>query len=337
MAPQRRRAGGVQPAVPVSAQFSFHDRRPDVGSFLDDVLRGLALPRKSLPPKYFYDEAGCELFEAICELPEYYLTRTETAMMEAHASAMAQRLGPRCALIEYGSGTSRKSRILIAALDPAAYVPIDIAAEQLRVSAAAIARAFQGLPVHAVCADYSRPFALPALAEAEVHRKVIYFPGSTIGNLTRPEALAFLRGARTVAGRGGAMLVGVDLRKSPAILVPAYEDAQGVTARFNLNLLVRINRELQGDFDISAFRHEARYDEARGRIEMHLVSTREQQARVAGRVFDFRVGESIHTENSCKYSVAEFEELARDSGFVAEQCWTDAESLFSVHLLAIPD
>lgn len=331
-APPRRAA--PRENFPAAAGFSYHDRAPDPGSFLHDVLTGLALPQKALPPKYFYDEAGCALFEAICELPEYYLTRTETAMMRVHAPEMARLLGPACALIEYGSGASRKSRILIEALDPLAYVPIDIAGGQLRDSAAALAREFPRLAIFAVCADYSKPLELPDLAVLKARRTVIYFPGSTIGNLARPEAVNFLRNARAAAGAGGAMLVGVDLDKPAGILRPAYDDAQGVTAQFNLNLLARINRELGGDFDLSAFRHEVACRREPGRVEMHLASLRNQAVTVHGRAFAFRAGETIHTENSFKYSAAEFGQLARECGFVPEACWTDAEALFSVHLLA---
>ena len=329
---------GAREAIPAAAggsRFSFHDLRPDPGSFLDEVLAGLTLPQKALPPKYFYDEPGCALFEAICELPEYYPTRTETAMMHAHAQDMARRLGPDCALIEYGSGSSRKTRILIDALAPVAYLPIDIAAEQLRVSAAGLARSFPGVAVVAVCADYSRRFDIPALNGIDARRRVIYFPGSTIGNFTRPEAASFLENAQEVAGPGGGMLIGVDLKKDPARLRAAYNDAQGVTARFNLNLLARINRELGANFDLAAFRHEAFYNAGPGRIEMHLVSEREQQVSVRGRAIRFRSGETIHTENSYKYSVPEFQDLARAAGFAPAECWVDSERLFAIHYLVV--
>ncbi|MCC7487488.1 MAG: L-histidine N(alpha)-methyltransferase [Burkholderiales bacterium] len=316
--------------------FSFHDLGPDRGSFLEDVLAGLASERKVLQPKYFYDEAGCALFEAICELPEYYPTRTETAMMREFGAEIARELGAGCALIEYGSGSGRKTRILIDVLAPVAYLPIDIAAAQLRAAAAAMAGAYPGLAVCAVCADYCRPLVLPEMNGVNAARRVVYFPGSTIGNLTPDEAGAFLENARVVAGAGGAMLVGVDLKKDPARLVAAYDDAQGVTARFNLNLLARINRELGADFDLAGFRHEARYDAAHGRIEMHLVAGRDQRVSIAGREFDFRAGETIHTENSYKYSVAEFQALARAAGFAPARCWTDAGELFAVHLLHVP-
>lgn len=322
--------------MPSRTEFLFHDLYPDTANIRADVLSGLAQPSKALPPKYFYDARGSELFEAICALPEYYPTRTELAMMQASAGEMARLLGTHCLLIEYGAGSGRKTRVLIEALAPAAYMAIDISRTALRQCACELAAAYPAVRVAAVCADYSRPLQLPDIDEGSACRRVIYFPGSTIGNFTRPEALDFLRHARTIAGPGGTMLVGVDLKKDRQRLHAAYNDAQGVTAAFNLNLLTRINRELGGDFDVGAFEHHAFYDANEGRIEMHLRSLREQQVSVAGRTFHFRAGETIHTENSCKYSVEEFQQLARDAGFAAAHCWTDAGGLFSVHYLSIP-
>ena len=299
-------------------------------------MAGLSRPQKALPPKYFYDARGCALFEAICRLPEYYLTRAETGLMRRKSGDMARRLGPRCAVIEYGSGSGHKTRMLIEALQPVAYVPIDIAREQLKATATGLARDFPGLDVIAVCADYSRPVALPKLGRPGVRRRVIYFPGSTIGNFTPAEATQFLGVARDLAGVGGGMLIGVDLKKDAARLNAAYNDARGITAEFNLNLLARINRELGADFDVAAFRHRAYYDEARGRIEMHLESMKAQAVTIRGRVVRFRAGETIHTENSCKYSVSEFQQLAAGAGWAPVECWMDAEQLFSVHYLAVP-
>lgn len=318
------------------ARFAFHDLRPEAGSFLGEVIAGLTRPRKELPPKYFYDARGCELFEAICETPEYYLSRTETALMREHVGDMARRLGPRCGVIEYGSGSGRKTRLLIEALKPVAYVAVDIAREQLRATAAAFARDFPGLEVVAVCADYARPFRLPALEGVNARRRVVYFPGSTIGNFTPEEAAGFLSNVRELVGPGGGLLVGVDLKKAAARLNAAYNDARGVTAEFNLNLLQRINRELGADFDLAAFRHQAFYNEPLGRIEMHLLSMKEQRVTLGGRTIRFAAGETIHTENSCKYTVAEFEALARGSGFEPVACWSDAERLFAVHYLIVP-
>jgi len=313
--------------------YQFHDLDPATENLLGDVLSGLSLPRKALPPKYFYDPRGSELFEAICELPEYYPTRTELAMMQSEAAGIAQCVGPRCMLIEYGAGSGRKTRLLIEAAAPVAYTAIDISRTALRQCAAELSAAYPALRVAAVCADYTRPLQLPAVDERDARRRVIYFPGSTIGNFTRPEARAFLRYAHDIAGAGGAMLVGVDLKKDPALLQAAYNDAQGVTAAFNLNLLARINRELDGDFDLNAFEHHAYYDADEGRIEMHLRSLCEQSVTVAGNTFHFHQGETIHTENSCKYSVEEFQQLARDAGFAAARVWVDAARLFSIHYL----
>ncbi len=321
---------------PPRTRVAFHDLQPRAASFLDDVLAGLTAPQKTLSPKYFYDGRGCELFEAICDLPEYYPTRTEMAMMRTHAHEMAGRLGDDCMLIEYGCGSGHKTRVLITQLCPSAYVPIDIAGGQLKASALRLAEAFPQLTIVAVCADYSRPLRLPEIESMRARRRVIYFPGSTIGNFTLPEAGQFLRNVCALAGAGGAMLVGVDLKKDPAVLHAAYNDARGVTAEFNLNLLRRINRELGADFDVSAFRHQAFYNAEIGRIEMHLESLAAQRVTLAGRQFDFHRGETIHTENSYKYSVDEFRQLARASGFEPQAVWTDPQQLFAVHYLAVP-
>ncbi|MGH8620509.1 MAG: L-histidine N(alpha)-methyltransferase [Burkholderiales bacterium] len=320
----------------MSAAYSFYDLHSEADRFLDDVMDGLARPQKDLPPKYFYDAQGCALFDAICALPEYYLTRAEIALMRAHVGDMARHLGPGCALIEFGSGSGHKTRILIAAIRPVAYVPVDIARAQLNATAAEIAREFSQLRVVAVCADYSRPLALPELDGLGARRRVVYFPGSTIGNLTPAEATGFLAGARELLGRGGGFLIGVDLKKDRGRLDAAYNDARGVTAAFNLNLLARINRELGADFDLSAFRHRAFYDEKSGRIEMHLESAKSQVVTVGGRGIAFRKGETIHTENSYKYSVREFQDLAASAGLAPAECWMDPDRLFSVHYLVVP-
>ena len=319
-----------------ASRVSYHDLGPDTGDFRREVIAGLSRAQKSLSPKYFYDERGSQLFEAICELPEYYLTRTEVALMQARAGDMARLLGRGSLLVEYGSGSGRKTRILVEAVAPAAYVAIDIASAQLTAWSSELAGQFPSLTVIAVCADYSRPLALPGIDRFRDSRRVIYFPGSTIGNFTVPEAVAFLGNARTVARRGGAMLVGVDLKKDPEILQAAYDDARGVTAEFNLNLLARIQRELGAHIDTSAFRHRAFYNAEFGRIEMHLESLRDQQAVIANRAFVFRRGETIHTENSYKYSIGEFQDLARSAGFDPQAVWTDERKLFSVHYLTVP-
>lgn len=318
-----------QPAAPGVVRF-YNFLAPG-DAFLDDVLAGLARPQKSIPPKYFYDERGSRLFEAICRLPEYYPTRTEMAILRGHIAEMAQFVGPEVELIEFGSGAGVKTRILIEALQPPLYVPLDIDGHTLRAASAGLAAAFPWLNISGICADYSRPLALPEFAGVVLRRKAAFFPGSTIGNFTPAEALGFLRQARRLVGTGGVMLVGVDLKKDRKTLDAAYNDPGGVTAQFNLNLLERINRELGADFQVKRFGHKAFYDPTRGRIEMYLESRYAQFAHVAGRRFDFAPGETIHTEISCKYTLAEFQELARAAGFSPDKVWTDPEQLFSVH------
>jgi dimethylhistidine N-methyltransferase len=311
----------------------YYDCLADEASFLDDCLRGLAAPQKTIPPKYFYDQRGSQLFEAICALPEYYPTRTERAIMQANIAEIARLVGPDIELIELGSGASVKTRLLIERARPALYVPIDIAEDQLKSAAADIAAIFPWLHVCAVRADFARPLRLPSFVGVRAKLKVVFFPGSTIGNLTPDESVELLRNVRAMAGTGARLLIGVDLKKDKRMLEAAYDDAKGVTARFNLNLLARINRELGGDFQLSRFRHKAFYDERLGRIEMHLESRVAQIAHVGGRRFDFAPGETIHTEISCKYTIAEFQSLARRARFEPQGVWSDADGLFSVHLL----
>lgn len=317
----------------MNGRVDFDDRAPAADRFLQDVLQGLTGTPKTLVPKYFYDDVGSALFEAICALEEYYPTRTELAMMEAHSSAMAACMGAGCALIEFGSGASRKSRLLIEASRPNVYVPIDISREMLRSSAEGLHRSFPELPILAVCADYSGAFDLPPLDRFGVDRRVMYFPGSTVGNFDPPDAVAFMRRLTRIAGSGGGLLIGVDLRKDKATLEAAYDDPQGVTAAFNLNLLARINRELGANFDVRAFRHRAHYDETLGRIEMHLESLREQSVHIGSTTISFGRGETIHTENSYKYSVSGFQALAASAGFQPRKCWVDAGNMFSVHYM----
>jgi dimethylhistidine N-methyltransferase len=307
---------------------------PEPDCFLSDVLEGLSRPQKTLPCKYLYDAQGSALFDRICELDEYYPTRTELGILRRHAGAMAAVLGPRCLLIEYGSGSSVKTELLLARLEaPAAYVPVDISREHLLRTAASLATRHPRVRVIPVCADFTRPFSVPPVSWAA--RRAAYFPGSTIGNFGPAEARKFLTQVSEQCGPGGALLIGVDLRKSPAILEPAYDDALGVTAEFNRNLLRRINRELGADFDVAGFDHRAFWNRKEGRIEMHLVSRRDQVVALAGRRFVFSRGETIHTENSYKYDLADFRALARSASFEVDRVWTDDQSLFSVQLLRV--
>jgi dimethylhistidine N-methyltransferase len=306
-----------------------------VRQFRGDVLRGLGAPQKKIPCKYFYDEAGSELFERITELEEYYPTRTERAIMEQHAVEMAELLGRRCLLIEYGSGSSSKTRFLLDHLcDSSAYVPIDISREQLRRTGRALTQEYPRVEVLPLCADFTRPLRLPT-PQGAAARRVVYFPGSTLGNFSAEAAIHLLRRTADLCGRGGGFLVGVDLQKHPRLIEAAYNDRQGVTAAFNRNILVRINRELGADFDINQFAHRASYNLARRRIEMHLVSRRDQIVHVGGMRFFFAEGESIHTENSYKYSVRNMAELAEAGGFAVERVWTDERQYFGVFYLTV--
>jgi L-histidine N-alpha-methyltransferase len=303
--------------------------------FRADVLRGLAAQPKEIPSKYFYDEAGSQLFDRICALPEYYPTRTELAIVRRHRQAMAALLGPDCRLIEYGSGSSIKSRLLLEQLEtPAAYIPVDIAEAHLRHAADALARRFVHIEILPVCADFTRPLALPSPSRAAA-RSVVFFPGSTIGNLTADEAVALLKQTAQLCGPGGGLLLGADLKKDPAILHAAYNDRAGVTAAFNCNLLTRINRELEGDFRLDRFWHHAFYNPPAGRIEMHLVSRADQRVRVGGGSFAIAEGESIRTEYSHKYSRADLRSLAVAGGFAVRRTWTDECEYFAVTYLEV--
>jgi dimethylhistidine N-methyltransferase len=303
--------------------------------FRADVLRGLAGPEKTIPCKYFYDAAGSRLFDQICAQPEYYPTRTELVIMRRHVREMAEALGPSCLLVEYGSGSGVKSRLLLEHLAaPVGYVPIDIAREALLRSAQSLARRFPHVEVLPVCADFTGPLDLPKPARPS-RRHVVYFPGSTIGNLTPDETVALLRQTARLCGPGGGMLLGVDLKKDPALLHAAYNDRQGVTAAFNLNLLERINRALGSDFEVTRFWHHAFYNPTAGRIEMHLISREYQTVRVSGEEFALAEGESIRTEYSYKYSPAEVHRLAASGGFAVRQAWFDDAGWFGVWELAV--
>lgn len=314
---------------------TLYDLEPPVDDFRAEVLRGLQAPHKTLPPKYFYDDTGARLFEEICELPEYYPTRTEIGILERHGAEMAQRLGSGVMLVEYGSGASVKVRILLNHLDsPAAYVPIDVAKSQLVQTAADLAKSYPGLEVLPVCADYMGNLELPAPSRPP-SRTAGFFPGSTIGNLEPAEADRFLRGAAGLCGPQGGMLIGVDLEKDVLILEPAYNDQAGVTAAFNLNVLEHINRELGANFDLGAFRHRAVYNTSQHRIEMRLISKRPQIVHVGEAAIEFDEDEAITTEYSYKYSLESFRQAANRAGFEVEKVWTDEANLFSVQLLRV--
>jgi L-histidine N-alpha-methyltransferase len=299
----------------------------------NDVLEGLRKSPKELSPVWFYDDLGSFLFDSICELPEYYVTRTEMGIMQMHAAEMAQHIGPRAALIEFGSGTSLKTRLLLDVLDrPVSYVPVDIAREHLLDAAGDLARDYPALQVHPVCADFTQSFELPKHA-ATAQRRVVYFPGSTLGNFTREEARNLLARIRKLIGRDGALLIGIDLRKDPEVLKRAYDDSAGVTAEFNLNALRHINRELGCNFDLKSFEHCAVWVEDESRIEMHLVSKRDQVVNVRGERISIARGEHLRTEYCHKYTLERFADLAAGADMAVTRVWMDAEKKFSVQLL----
>jgi dimethylhistidine N-methyltransferase len=302
------------------------------------ALAGLSREPKSLPPKLFYDEAGCRLFYQITELPEYYLTRTELALLRRVGPEIAAMAEPLAVLVEYGASDETKAEILLSQTDKlgrprfAAYVPIDIATEALAGMRRRM-RQWTQLSVFPVAADFMDPVVLPTAANGM--RRFGFFPGSTVGNLEPPLARQFLSRARVTLGRDGLMLVGVDLRKDPSILVPAYDDAAGITAMFNLNLLARLNREAGADFDLGCFAHRIIWNDAESRIEMHLESLCEQAVHIDGETVWFRRGETIHTENSYKHTIEGFAALAAAAGWRQRGAWTDPARLFSIHLLAV--
>ncbi len=308
----------------------FTDLSPAEDDFLGDVIAGLSASPKSLPCKYFYDERGSKLFEQICALPEYYPTRTETSLMRVKAPEMAAAVGAYALILEYGCGSIEKVRVLLDALDqPASYVAVDISREHLRAAAEVLAGDYPSVDVYAICADFSQPFEIPPNLPGR--RKVAFFPGSTIGNFEPSEAKAFLIRIANHVGVGGGLLIGVDRKKDEAILRAAYNDEAGVTAAFNLNLLSRMENELDAAVDIDGFAHDARYNALDGRIEMYLVSQSNQSISVGGRTFAFAAGETIHTENSHKYEIKEFQALGRAAGFEPKTVWSDQDDLFSVH------
>jgi dimethylhistidine N-methyltransferase len=301
-----------------------------VADSLAEIVKGLSQTQKSLSPKFFYDARGSKLFDDICELPEYYLTKTELAIMRAHIDDIAALIGPQASLIEFGSGSSLKTRILLDGLDRlAAYVPVDISREHLMTAAESLAADYPNTEVWPVLADFTQPFKLPSPSVMPL-RNIVYFPGSTIGNFSPENAHSLLTVMHEEAGEDGALLIGVDLQKDRAVIERAYNDSAGVTAEFNLNVLSRINTEFGANFDLALFRHHAVYNEKHGRIEMYLVSACEQIVRIDGRSVSFEKGETILTEHSHKYTLEQFGKLANRAGFAVDTVWTDREKLFSV-------
>lgn len=306
-----------------------------VNGFGHDLLTALRKRPRTIAPKYFYDAQGSALFDRICELPEYYPTRTELGILQQHAGEMADLMGPHAELIEFGAGSLHKVRILLDAMEtPGRYLPIDISSEHLSQSAQALQAAYPWLDVQPVVGDYTQHITLPP-PRTPYARRVGFFPGSTIGNCSPQEALTFLQGAARLL-RGGALILGADLIKEPSVLHAAYNDAQGVTAAFNLNLLARANRELGANFELDQFCHSAFYNAAHQRIEMHLLSKRAQQIELCGRQFSLAEGETLHTENSHKFTLDGLRQLAVQAGFTPGQVWTDPQQWFSVMWLQAP-
>jgi dimethylhistidine N-methyltransferase len=302
--------------------------------FLNDTIQGLSGDRKSLSCKYFYDERGSKLFEKICELDEYYLTRVEAGIMEQHAKSIASQIDSDVMLVEYGSGSSVKTRLLLETLiSPTAYVPVDISEEHLLRTADNLRAAYPEIEILPVVADFTKPFQLPESTSAASH-VALYFPGSTIGNFSEQDAGDLLALMSSMLGQQGGLLIGIDLQKEPAIVEAAYNDSAGVTAEFNLNILNRINVELDGNFDLANFHHRSVYNESMSRIETSIVSSCDQQVAVAGQLFEFARGEEIHTEYSYKYTIEGFAEFANPFGFRLHEHWTDEDGYFAVlHLV----
>ena len=319
-----------------SAQATVLNLEPGKSEFLNEVIAGLSANPRTLPCKFFYDQHGAALFQKICELPDYYITRTELEILQMHGHDMASHLGSGIELIGLGTGAGTKTRILLQQLsDPAVYVPVDISSGQLTQSTTLFRQLFPGLEILAVCADYLRPFRLPAPTR-QATRKVVYFPGSTIGNFEPAAALDFLRRIAAHCQAGGGLLIGVDLQKDIHVLEQAYNDSQGVTAEFNLNLLTRANRELHADFDVRAWKHRAVYNSVAGRIEMNLISECAQSVEMDDHRFSFEAGEKIITEFSYKHTPEGFATMAQAAGFELDKIWTDDDHLFGVFYFRLP-
>ena len=316
-------------AAVLEDDIEFHDFHPPADDFHAEVIAGLKRSPPAISPKFFYDQQGSRLFDAICGCHEYYPTRTESRILRDHCEDIAALVGQGSLLIEPGAGSTEKVRLLLDALRPHIFMPMDISRDHLRAAARGLAEDFDWLTVCAACVDFTLPLQLPV--DPPGLRKVVFFPGSSIGNFEPEAAVEFLANLRNMVGDSGGLIIGVDLKKSPDVLHAAYNDRLGITAAFNLNLLHRINRELGADFDVTAFAHNAFYNDAIGRVEMHLQCQRDTTVRIGGEVLEFNVGNSIHTENSYKYHVEEFQQLAARAGFRPRDCWTDEDGLFSVH------
>lgn len=316
-------------------RYRFFDQNPLIPNVIEEVKQGLRATPKRISPKYFYDAHGSALFEQITQLPEYYLTRTEISILDENKEELSRIIDKSCCLIEYGSGSSKKVRLLIDAIDPQFYVPVDISKEHLHQSAKEVHDDFDTLHVYPTCADYTTSLKLPDVIDGAP--RCVFFPGSSIGNFERADALRFLINIRQDIGPGGHCIIGFDSRKPRSILEPAYNDEKGVTALFNLNLLNHLNRTIGTDFDTSKFNHRSFYDETLGRVEMHLVSKSHQRVRLDGETFHFSTDESIHTENSYKYSLLEVKALATRSGMSFITHWEDSQGWFYVVLLQAPE
>lgn len=324
-----------QAALAEETEIQFYDFHPEMSDFYSEIVEGLQAEPKKIPPKFFYDEIGSRLFEQICQLPEYYPTRTEQQILKDNADGIAKIIGEHHYIIEPGCGSCEKIKLLLETLKPDAYVPMDISKDFLQESAQAIANEYPWLDVHAACVDFTEPMDLPFCPEEA--RKLAFFPGSSIGNFEPTQAQIFLHHVLDMVGPGGGMLIGVDLKKDEYKLRNAYNDDAGVTADFNLNLLSRINTELDANFELDHFDHHAFYNADAGRIEMHLVSQKSQQISIGDHLISFETGETIHTESSYKYTIEEFQKLGSDAGFMSVHVWTDPKNLFSVHYFEVPD
>lgn len=315
---------------------TYHDFFPKLENLKDAILAGLKHPEKRIASKFLYDKRGSELFHQICQQPEYYQTETETGILERNADEISRLAGERCLLVEYGSGNSKKIRTLLSHLSrESTYMPVDISRNYLLEMAEELATDYPHLEIAAVCADFLKPFSLPQFRRS-VARRLLFFPGSTIGNFEPATALGILKNAAALVGPSGGLLIGVDLKKDPAILNAAYNDAKGITAIFELNILVRLNRELGSNFVVEEFEYLGFYSEAMSRVEMYVVSKREQRVTIAGETILFKKGERVHVENSYKFSVEEFHHFAAAAELKSKSTWVDEKNLFSVHFLEVP-